>query len=269
MADSFYSYYGQLRGGTINSSIVFNNPGEIHSSEAGRVTIIINDHTNDFGWFESSLGNTVIITHEDKLSTVYANLDDETIPDEIQTNTTVLKGSPLGSSGNSAWQESGQSALEFKVFDNENDTSVNPRVLMPRVGAELPLEIGTVTLRKGNFAAISNKEGEVYDMRLTRRVPSGEYFIYKRRQPVAAPFKTSVSINGATVETISYDVLEENGSRLCVKGNNYYSWEELYPDDQRQLVGTAILSRGSNMLTITLTNMLNVQRTVSYRLDVY
>lgn len=260
-SDAFYSYYGQLRGGTISSSIVFNNPGEIKASEDGRIIIVMTNHGSDFGWFESSLGNTIIITHGDGLSTVYSNLDDATIPDEIQTNTAVSKGTVLGLSGNSAWQESDQSALEFKVFDSKNDTSVNPRVLMPRTETELPLEIGAVTL--------VDREGTAYDLRLTRRIPSGEYYVYRSRQDIVAPYSTSIAINGTTVETVTYDVLEEHNGRLCVRGNGYYSREDLYPDELLQLAGTALLNRGASTLTVTLSNILNTARTISYRLDVY
>ena len=129
--DSFYSYFSQLRGGTTSSSLIFSESSSIHASESGVILIKFDEHDDDMGWFESPLGNTLIIQHEDSFSTVYANLDEETIPKTLSGK--IEKGTLLGQSGNSSWQD-GASALEFQVLDSKNHYSVNPRILLPWTG---------------------------------------------------------------------------------------------------------------------------------------
>lgn len=259
-SDSFYSYFGQLRGGTINSSLIFKDPSEVKAADKGRITAIILDHSDDFGWFESALGNSVIISHEDGLSTVYANLDDSSISKEIEEKQFVESGEYLGTSGNTGWQEE-QSCLEFKVFDSKNSSAVNPRILMPRAGRELPLAMGTITLK--------DKNGVSHNLLNERRLPAGKYYVYRTRQNVAVPYKIITAVNGATVENISYDVLKESAGKLCVKGNESYSVKEIYPDDTKQLAGIVQLNKGSCTLAITIVNILNSASTISYKLDIY
>ena len=47
MSDSFFSYFGQLRGGKISNSLVFSESQEVKSSDAGRITAIITEHDED------------------------------------------------------------------------------------------------------------------------------------------------------------------------------------------------------------------------------
>ena len=202
----------------------------------------------------------MIVSHEDGLSTVYANLDDSTISKELEEKQFVESGEYLGTSGNTGWQE-GQSCLEFKVFDSKNNSAVNPRILMPRAGRELPLTMGTITL--------TDKNGVSHNLLNERRLPAGKYYVYRTRQNVAVPYKTITAVNGATVENISYDVLKESNGKLCVKGNEHYSVKEIYPDSTKQLAGIVQLNKGSSTLTITIVNILNSASTISYKLDIY
>ena len=69
------SYFGQLRGNTISSSLIFANPSEIKASEEGDITIIIEEHNDDSDFFPSTLGNAVVVEHKDNILTVYGNID--------------------------------------------------------------------------------------------------------------------------------------------------------------------------------------------------
>lgn len=272
LSDSFHSYFGQLRGGTIESSLIFNEGSEIKSADDGNIIGIISEHDNDFGWFESTLGNAVIINHDNSMITIYGNLDQESIPDNIknidesknnnsnQSSTFINAGTYLGVSGNSGWQQ-GASCLEFMVLDINNASAINPRILMPRIGNELPLEIGEITLkdRDGNNTILSQ----------SKRVKSGLYSIYKTRQAVAVPYKTSISINGATLETISYDRAIEKNGKLCVSGNSFYSIENLYPDEKKELISQITLTQGKNTIKITVQNIIGGTKTATYVIDVY
>src|SRR5574344_2800299 len=79
-SDSFYSYFGQLRGGTIETSLIFKDSSDVKAADKGTIIATLTEHGDDFGWFESTLGNTVIIAHDNQLMTIYANLDEDTVP---------------------------------------------------------------------------------------------------------------------------------------------------------------------------------------------
>ena len=260
--NSFFSYFGQLRGGTIETSLIFNDNEDISAAEDGKIVIYITEHTDDFGWFESTLGNAIILGHNDNLATVYANLDEDEIPSEIDYASEVKKGTKLGVSGNSAWQEA-DSCLEFQVIDLERHTAINPRILMPHSGSELELDIGRITL--------DDEKGETHYLINERVLNSGLYSVYRTRQEVAIPARTVLGLNGATVESIEYDILKKVNGKLCVLANNgdkAYSVEDIYPDTERQLLGKIQLTRGHAALSITVVNFLNSAKTTTYNLDI-
>ena len=133
LSDSFYSYFGQRRGNAVSSSLIFSEYSQVKASGDGKIAVIILEHDSDMGWFDSSLGNAVIINHDDKLMTVYGNLDGEEFAIDPGNVTEASAGMPLGTSGNSGWQQ-GKSCLEFQVIDLEQNAAVNPRLLMPHIG---------------------------------------------------------------------------------------------------------------------------------------
>ncbi|MBQ4236847.1 MAG: M23 family metallopeptidase [Treponema sp.] len=259
-SDSFFSYFGQFRGGTMESSLIFRDASTVKAADSGHVAAIITEHTNDYGWFESTLGNAVIIAHDYGFSTIYGNLDEETLHPELFDMDTVSVGQEFGESGNSGWQE-GQSCLEFQVIDVEQGLAINPRNLMPRIGKELPLSVGTVSL--------DDKNGLTHLLVLEKNLPAGKYAVYHTRQDISVPYKTVVSLNGATVESISYDSMKEVNGKLCVTGNSTYPASTIYPDEKRQLLGNVQLNHGLNRLDVTLVDILGDTKTVTYNLEAY
>ncbi len=258
--DAFFSYFAQLRGGAFETSLIFRDNSTVKAAEDGVVAAIITEHGNDMGWFESPLGNAVILVHDDNFSTVYGNIDEESLNTDLLNGREVKAGTELGISGNSGWQN-GQSCLEFQVLDLKSEASINPRNLMPHMRDELPLEIGRVT--------VMNEEGTSWDLANTRIIPSGRYSIYHSRQSVAVPYKTKIALNGATIETISYDRIKSPDGELCIYGNNSYSCEEIYPDQDRQLLGIVQLTKGSNTLSISIQDITGLEKKASYSLDIY
>ena len=257
--DSFYSYFGQNRGNTIENSLIFREPSEVKASEEGQVTITISDHSGEMGWFDSPLGNAVVIAHQDNISTVYGNLEEDSIPAEMAKPAKIQKGAFLGKSGNSGWQN-GQSFLEFMVIDATSEALMNPRFLMPIIGQELPLTIEGVEL--------IDKHGKKYRLASEKSVPSGFYYVYRKRQETAIPFKCITSVNGSKVEIMSYDALKEVEGKICVAGNSTYPVELVYPDSENHLMGTAHLSKGRAVLTLEVQDILGNSRTSSYTLEI-
>lgn len=259
-SDKFYSYFGQLRGGTISSSLIFSDPSEIKAADSGKVSVVITDFQDATNFFPSTLGNSIIIAHKDNILTVYGNIDFDTITDAARESKNIETGTILGSSGNTAWQQ-GHSSLEFQVIDTKDNTAINPRILMPRVGQELPLYYGEVILQ--------NRNGKQFKVASQNTVPSGSYKIYRKRQSIAAPYKTRVSINGTIVDQISYDILMQSDLQLCAIGKKNYPKSVLYPNDELQLMGEATLPPGKNSIQLSLSDILGKESPAVYIVNVY
>ena len=260
LSDSFYSYFGQLRGNTISSSLIFADPSKIKASETGVITAIIEEYNDDSDFFPSTLGNAVIVAHDDKILTVYGNIDAEHISKEIYNDSKVTTETTFGISGNSGWQQ-GHSSLEFQVVDTKNKTFINPRILMPRIGNELNLSISDVILQ--------NKNGKKYSLPLTYSIPTGTYKVYKKRQSIAIPYKTNLLINGTVFDTISYDLLRQIDGKICVSGKSNYPKNILYPTEDLQLIGETTITHGKNTLTIRISNILGKELVANYLVSTY
>lgn len=259
-ADQFYSYFGQLRGDTISNSLIFSEPSEIKAADDGKIVIFLSDYDEATDFFPSTLGNAVIIAHQDKILTVYANIDSESVNKEIFTADSVQTGFKLGMSGNSAWQQ-GKSSLEFQVIDTKDNTSINPRLLMPRIGKELPLYYNEIYLQ--------DKNGRNFNIQAQNVLPKGIYKIYKKRQSTAVPYRTRVAINGATEDNLSYDLLRQDDGQICVSGKKNYPKNILYPNNDLMLLGEANLPKGKIALQLTLFDILGKETPATYLLSVY
>lgn len=259
-ADQFYSYFGQLRGDTISNSLIFSEPSEIKVADDGKIVIFLSDYDEATDFFPSTLGNAVIIAHQDKILTVYANIDSESVNKEIFTADSVQTGFKLGMSGNSAWQQ-GKSSLEFQVIDTKDNTSINPRLLMPRIGKELPLYYNEIYLQ--------DKNGRNFNIQAQNALPKGIYKIYKKRQSSAVPYRTRVAINGATEDNLSYDLLRQDDGQICVSGKKNYPKNILYPNNDLMLLGEANLPKGKIALQLTLFDILGKETPATYLLSVY
>lgn len=259
-SDQFYSYFGQLRGDTVSNSLIFSDPSEIKAADTGKISIVITDFEDYTDFFPSTLGNAVILSHQDNILTVYGNVDQEISDYDIWECKTVETGTKLGMSGNTAWQQ-GHSSLEFQVIDTKNNAAINPRILMPRVGKELPLYYGDVTLK--------NKNGKSFNASTQNIIPAGVYRIYRKRQAVAVPYKTRVSINGTVVDQISYDILRQHENQIVAPGKKNYPKSVIYPDNDLQLLGEATFTPGKNLLQLHLVDILGKETPASYLITVY
>ena len=257
LSDSFYSYFAQLRGGTIGTSLVFSESREVKAADEGHLLAVISEHDED-ELFESTLGNAVVLAHKDSLVTVYANLDAKNLPALYELRD-VQTGTSFGETGTSSWQQ-GEGCLEFQVLDTKNHTYVNPRILMPRIGKEHQITIKNVT-------AVS-KKGTAYDLGTAKTIPAGVYQLYRERQEIAMPYKTTVFINGAVAEALTYDTLSEVNGKISVSGKKNYDVRVMYPDSEKQFLGEVTLAKGKNSIMIIAADILGKEKQIVYTVDV-
>lgn len=256
LSEHFFSYFGQLRGGTIGTSLVFADTESVKSVENGKKLVVIEESDN---FFPSTLGNAVILQHEDNIQTIYANLDKDSYPENFDEKEDFSKGDLIGQTSNSGWQEK-NSALEFKVIDTKKHSVINPRILLPRIGKENELLIKMVT-------AVA-KNGSEYRLALQKSFDSGTYLLYRERQSFAMPYKTVVMVNGAVTDSISYDVLFQEKNQICVSGHRKYDVKTVYPDSNHHLLGEVTLPKGRVQIRIILIDILGNETTATYAVDV-
>ena len=255
--NSFNSYFGQNRGGTLSTSIIFSEPEEVKAAENGYITAILTENSDDSEFFPSTLGTAVILAHNDELISVYGNLDEETLT--IKNEKELDAGAIIASSGSSGYQEN-NSNLEFKVIDAKNKSAINPNVLMPRAEEELPLSLSGIM--------IVNKNNDYYDINTYKTYSSGLYKIYFKRNPIAAPYKTTVSINGVLVDQLSYDMITQENNKLCIIGKKKYTASDVFPNNDLQLLGEAMFTPGKATLGLTISDMLGNVKQLNYNINI-
>ena len=255
--NSFNSYFGQNRGGILSTSIIFSEPEEVKAAEDGYITAIITDNSDDSDFFPSTLGTAVIIAHHDELVSVYGNLDAETLTLKNENEHTIDAGAIIASSGNTGFQEN-HGNLEFKIIDSKNKTAINPIVLMPRAEEEIPLSLSGII--------IVSKNNDYYDINTYKTYVSGLYKVYFKRNPVACPYKTSVSINGVIVDQLSYDMITQENNKLCIIGKKKYTDADIFPNEDLQLLGEAMFTPGRVTLGLSISDMLGNVKQLNYNI---
>lgn len=254
---SISSYFGQNRGGSLSTSIIFSEPEEVKAAEDGYITAIFTEYADDSDFFPSTLGTAVILAHNDDLISVYGNLDADTLTLKNENEHTVDGGATIASSGNSGFQENNGN-LEFKIIDSKNKAAINPGVLMPRAAEELPLTLtGIVVVSRNN---------DYYDINLYKTYSSGLYKIYFKRNPIAAPYKTSVSINGVVVDQLSYDMVTQENNKLCIIGKKKYTAADVFPDNELQLLGEVMFTPGRATLGLSISDILGNVKQLNYNI---
>jgi len=256
---SYNSYFGQNVGNILSTSLTFAEPSEIKNAEDGNILVILTEEEDDSIFFPSPLGTSVILSHDDNLLSVYGNIDKDTITLKNEKDTFLDSGATIGMSGNSGYQTK-KGNLEFQIIDTKNNSAINPKVLMPRSETELPLSISGVT--------IQNKNGNFYDIDTYKTFNSGLYRVYYKRNPIATPYKTTVTINGVIVDQISYDTIVEENNRICVTGKKKYTSSDIYPKDELQLLGEAMFTPGKATLILSVSDFLGNIRQVSYNITI-
>lgn len=257
--ESYSSYFGQERGGLISCSLVFSEPSQIKAAEHGTILAIITENSDDSDFFPSALGTAVILSHEDNLQSVYANFDMQSLTLNDENETFVDSGAVLGETGTSSWQAN-KGHLEFQIIDTKNESAINPKVLMPRSEKELPLFLSGIY--------IENKNHVFYDINNYKTFQSGLYRIYQKKNHIAVPYKTSISINGVIVDQIHYDTIIQENNKICVSGKKKYTSKDVYTADGLHLLGEAMFTPGKITLGLSEEDILGNSKQSVYNINV-
>ncbi|MCR5046475.1 MAG: M23 family metallopeptidase [Treponema sp.] len=253
--------FGQKRKDSVNTALVFGNAQNAKASDSGKIIAVITEHQGDGDWFETPLGNAIILSHDDSLISVYGNLSEQSALD-LEKKSDLKTGEDLGSTGNSAWNESAEeNSLEFQIADTNAKTFINPTILMPRA-----LKPKRILLED---ISIENQFGRLYGLASLRSVPAGKYKVYKKRQADAVTFKSEVYVNGSEVEKITKDTIKSQKGLLTISGATSYTSKDFYPNEEMEFLGCVFLPHGSNTVTIRAADFYDNARIANYNISAY
>ena len=236
--------FAENRGNCFNTSVMYREESIVTVAEKGLPIIKLTQQEN-IGLFNSPLGNSIILFHDNELMSVYSNLDNNI---EAFPNKPLETGLPIAKSGNSSWQkkDSEIKGSGFSIIDKERQAFINPAILMKDNTTE-------ISIRIENLVAIDRRDNS-FDIYNGAYIEAGKYTLYMKRPEKSMIHESQVSLNGEVKETISYDSLNQNDSYLTVQGNKSYSYKEIYPDNQRMRLADVLLQRGANTIEILLSN---------------
>ncbi len=250
------SLFSEMRGDGFNTSFVFSSPGEVAAAESGQVVMFLEDNQSNMEWFDSPLGNTVLIAHKNDMLSVYSNLVNVKV---YQADVNVEIGEIIALSGQSAWKEENDGAV-FQVIDTKMKTLINPIVLMQTLPESARVAIS-------GLVAV-DRSGNTYTLYNGASLHAGPYTLYMQRPENGMVHKSSVTLNGELKEAISYDTIGQEGNSLVVYGNKSYKFDDVYPDETTMRLAELLLSRGTNTIEISLSNAGGTQTFARYRISV-
>lgn len=248
--------FSQIRGDNFNKGIVFSKPGEVAAAEEGMVIMSLENDVSDMGWFESPLGNAIIVAHKNDMFSVYANLTNIKID---PNNRNIQAGEIIATSGESGWKKDDEN-LEFQIIDTKMKTIINPTIFMDSAPPVKRYTIGRITA--------VNRNGEKIVVSNGTFLGAGSYTLYMDISPDTMILNSTVSLNGAIKETVKYDALKQSGFLLGVNGNEIYPFSIVYPNDDSMRLSKILLSRGTNTIKISVTDVGGTQSSIRYRVTV-
>lgn len=256
---SFLTFFGQRGEGRNDFSpgLVFGGVQTARASEYGKHLITI-EQKRGRNRFPSTLGNAVILIHEDGLQTVYGNLESaDAFASRAQTDDNL---SIIGKTGKSGWGE--ENSLIFQVMDTEKRVFINPLLLLPAVNDTVPPQIQNVFL--------TNSAGQTFNLSSVRTVKQGSYDLYAnifdRMQKDGRdfiPLRINVLLNGADITALAFEVLAGNGKELNLQ-NAGVTGTLLYGKPGVMYLGKISVISGKTELTVNARDITGNEKTETF-----
>lgn len=236
------SVLGKTRYEEVERGITYSESESVRASGHG---FLLMKFEKKYG-FPSTLGDSVIIAHDNGLVSVYGNLEDESITEfnNIQSGSTIAK------TGNSAFGTPGD--LLFQVIDTVQRAKLNPLLLLPEIQDKSRPALDSLVL--------TNSQGTDYTVYQNRRIRPGEYRVYVSsydtigRPGVRMPvYKTTFFVNGQEKCEMRSETLKEK------EGFLYYSADsdiKIKADTGKGTeIGSVLLRPGKNTVSVELVDL--------------
>ena len=258
---NFLRLFGQRIGAcTFEQGLTFENAETVRAADNGTLLIMLNAQ-HRAGAFPSTLGNALVLMHDDGLQTVYGNLDDTSL---FHNRTTAEAGTAIGKTGNSGWGTSNQ--LLFQVSDNQKKVFINPLLLLPTVDDQIPPYIKNITLINEQTAAIHITE--------QKSIRQGSYELYADISDTTAqggrsfnPFRITILVNGTNLRTIAFETITQKDGAFSL-GNTALTDTLLYRKKDTLYLGKIVFNRGKSDILITARDIIGNEKSERFSLQV-
>ncbi len=257
---SIVRLFGQKAGVRVERGIVLRQTDVVRASGNGAVLMIL-EQSRAMNAFPCTLGNAVILAHDDGLATAYGNLGPV---ERLKERLVVETGDILAEKGESGWMPSG--AFSFQVFDQVKRTSLNPLLLLPALADKrAPVIKGVIAVSQSN---------QSYALGTAKYARQGKYRFYadvvdavEGSSAELAPFRVTVLVNGRENSSLSFELVRtENGRNYL--GTREYTADRLYGDGGRMYIGEVSLPRGKTDITVIARDAAGNERTAQFTLQV-
>jgi len=249
--------FGQRDGGVMSRGLAFPATDTVRAAGNGTVLVTLKENRNLSG-FPGTLGNAVILVHDEGLATVYGNL---AATDRVESQTTVESGTVLGPTGTRAWGEDGES--RFEVLDLANKTILNPLMLLPALkDSKAP--------RVRNVVAVS-ESGQAYTLGTSKYLKQGEYRLFAdvgdtmEKADELAPFRITVLVNGKERLAMPFEIMKAEAGAVFLSRPEF-SFSRLYEDPDRIFVGAIQFMRGKTDVTLIARDFAGNERSAPFTL---
>lgn len=251
-------FFGERDGNVVSRGLVFPATDTIRSAGAGTVLITLSENRNLSG-FPGTLGNAVVLVHDEDLATVYGNLASL---DRIEGKDSVDSQTVFGPAGNGGWGPPGET--RFEVLDLAKKTILNPLLLLPALrDTKAPRISDIVAVSAGN---------QTYTLGSSKYLKQGDYRIYANvadqldsSRADLAPFRITVLVNGKERIAMPFEILKaENGAVFLSKAE--FTAENLYADTNRTYLGTVTFVRGQTDIAVIARDIADNERSAQFSL---
>lgn len=256
----FLRLFGQCVGENIfEQGITFENTSTVRAADDG-ILLITLDKRHGAGVFPSTLGNALIVIHDDGLQTIYGNIEDTSV---FRNRITVEANTVVGRTGNSGWGT--PNALLFQVIDNQKKAYINPLLLLPSVNDKIPPQIRNIIL--------VNDQNTAFQMAGQKSLRQGSYELYAEIFDTAtaggytfSPFRITIFVNGVSMRTIPFETITQKDGAFYL-GNTAFTDTLLYRKKNTLYLGKIILNRGKSDILITARDITGNETTERFSLQ--
>lgn len=240
----FLRLFGQRIGEHVfEQGTVFEHAETVRAADNGTLLIAL-DARHGQGMFPSTLGNALVLLHNDGLQTIYGNLESAA----SLGNRVIIEGnSVIGRTGNSGWGMPND--LLFQVSDSERKVYINPLILLPAVADKTAPQIQNIVL--------VNDQNTAFQITGQRTLRQGSYELYAEISDtteagghIVSPFRVSIFVNGTNLRIIPFETITQK-DRNAYLSTTAFTDTLLYRRKGSLYLGKIILNRGKSDILIT------------------
>ena len=258
---NFLRLFGQRIGkNTFEQGLTFEDTSAVRAADDG-ILLIALDKRYGTGAFPSTLGNALILLHDDGLQTVYGNLDDTAV---FRSRVITESNAVIGRTGNSGWGN--QNDLIFQVSDNQKKVYINPLLLLPSVNDKTAPQIQDIIL--------INEQNTVFQVNGQKNVRQGSYELYADISDTVmqgghsfSPFRITIFVNGTNIRTIPFETITQKDGDSYL-GNTAFTDTLLYRRKNELYLGNIILARGKSDILITARDITGNEKSERFTIQV-